>query len=391
MIKFISVIFYFLIADLFHALRLSLPTAMAAIQSVFIKSHEQRTEPKPHIVYRIEITASVRSWSMWHRYSDFVDLNTELTHITGQAPPLELPPKHALSIFTFKKSTDEGILEERRTGLEAYLRAIVANKDDRWRTCHAFNTFLGVPVGRNSGFSGEDGIPCFSSAAWLDEHIALGGAIRDVRADINKRTALQDAGDVTTSHIVGVQAKKRLAEVLGRIRVLTTSLQALGLQGLGEGELQRRTDLLAKLQDDCEKCGKMLTVTRQSRTQGSTTGTASEPDRKELFSGATSSTSFGFKIKPPARVFGAPAQETSVTRPLDDAGILQSQQQQIEVQDQQASQLSAILSRQRHLAMAIHEEITLQNDLLDDLNNEVEHTGDKLRGAKKQLNRLDNS
>ena len=69
--------------------------AAAAIQAVFIRGHETRSSPKPHTVYRIEVQASVRSWHLWRRYSEFLDLHSELMQATGEQPPAALPPKHA--------------------------------------------------------------------------------------------------------------------------------------------------------------------------------------------------------------------------------------------------------------------------------------------------------
>lgn len=55
---------------------------MSAIQAIHIRGYEERTNPKAHVVYRIEIQASVRSWQMWRRYSEFADLHVELTKST---------------------------------------------------------------------------------------------------------------------------------------------------------------------------------------------------------------------------------------------------------------------------------------------------------------------
>ena len=96
---------------------------MTVIQAIHIRGWEDRQEPKPHVVYRIEIQASVRSWQMWRRYSEFTDLHVELTKSIG-APPAPLPPKHAFALF--RSSTNPTLLEERRVGLETYLRAILA-------------------------------------------------------------------------------------------------------------------------------------------------------------------------------------------------------------------------------------------------------------------------
>ena len=64
---------------------------MTAIQAIHVRGWEERLQPKAHVVYRIEIQASVRSWHMWRRYSEFVDLHTELTKSAGAPPPAELP------------------------------------------------------------------------------------------------------------------------------------------------------------------------------------------------------------------------------------------------------------------------------------------------------------
>ena len=90
---------------------------MAAIQAIHIRGWEDRPEPKPHTVYRIEIQASVRSWQMWRRYSEFADLHVELTKSCGAPPPAPLPPKHPFAFLRGSK-TSPALLEERRAALE---------------------------------------------------------------------------------------------------------------------------------------------------------------------------------------------------------------------------------------------------------------------------------
>ena len=363
------------------------------IQAIYVRGYEERTSPKPHTVYRIEIQASVRSWQMWRRYSEFVDLHTELTKSTGSTPPAELPPKHSLSLF--RSHNNPAVLDERREGLERYLRAILSSKDDIWRDTFAFRDFLGVPVGRDGGGggSGSGGVSSqFTSSSWLDEHTDLQTRIRDVRADVNKRDALSDAGDVAGSHQANVQAKKKLAAALSRVGALEDGVLHLAAAGMSEGELQRRRDMVARLRDDCEKLAKMVTVARMtSRAVGSAAerNPASESDRAALLSSSSSTGNkpSGFQ-RPVARVFGGQPKETAQTRPLDNQGLLQLQQTQIEQQDSHLSQLSAILQRQKHIGLAIGQEIEEQNDMLDDLTGEVDRVGGKLKKAKTQMNRL---
>ncbi|GJE93124.1 syntaxin [Phanerochaete sordida] len=359
-----------------------------AIKAIYIRSYEERTEPKPHTVYRIEIQATVRSWQMWRRYSEFADLHTELTKSTGAAPPAELPPKHSLSMF--RSHNNPTILEERRQGLEQYLRAIVSARDDRWRESFAFRDFLGVPVGKADAAAG--GFSQFTSSSWLDEHTDLQARVRDVRADINKRDALADTGDVSGSHQTNVQAKKKLAAALSRVGALEDGLEHLALAGMSEGELQRRRDMVARLRDDCEKLAKMVTVAR-STTRGlgapAERNPATDSDRDALLSHPARPSSAGFS-RPVTRVFGGGGKpkETDQTRPLDNQGLVQLQSTQMDQQDAQLAQLSSILQRQKHLGLAINHEIREQNEMLDDLTNEVDHVGGKLTSAKKQMNRL---
>jgi regulator of vacuolar morphogenesis len=386
--------------------------AATAIQAVYVRGHEERNEPKPHIVFRIDIQAHVRSWQMWRRYSEFADLHTELTKSVGAPPPSPLPPKHAFAMLRSPKN--EALLEERRAGLEIYLRAIVSAKDSRWLDAFAFRDFLGIPTGKQAAMSGIGDLAGggkdrsagggggglqFTSSTWLDEHMDLQSRVRDIRADINKRDAFSERGDVGGAHTTNVQAKKKLAGVLTRVGVLVSGLDPLVVQsGMSEGELQRRTDMVARLQDDCEKLAKMLTVasSRQQTTTSSfaaaaarnTTGTS---DRVALFgSGAGAGGQPAVSSKPIARVFGVPQppKETEETRPLDDHGVLQLQQAKMDQQDAQLSQLTTILQRQRQLGTAINNELAQHVELLDGLHNDMERVGGKLTGAKKQLNRL---
>ncbi len=364
---------------------------MTAIQAIHVRGWEERPEPKPHVVFRIEIQASVRSWQMWRRYSEFADLHVELTKSCGAPPPAPLPPKNSLKMLHFRSTANPALLEERRAGLETYLRAILSAKDDVWRESFAFRDFLGVPVGKQDAGAGAGAQ--FTASSWLDEHQDVQARVRDVRADINRRDALADNGDVSGSHQVNVQAKKKLAGVLSRVGALESGLKVLGLAGMSEGELQRRTDMVARLRDDCEKLAKIVTVARMSaRGIGSAAERNPAPagDRDALLGSTSGSNMSGGFNRPIARVFGQAAQprETEETRPLDDHGLVQLQQNHMEQQDAQLAQLSTILQRQKQLGLAINQEIREQIEDLDALTTEVDNVGGKLTSAKRQLNRL---
>ena len=68
--------------------------------------------------------------------------------------------------------------------------------------------------------------------------------------------------------------------------------------------------------------------------------------------------------------------------------MFQLQEAKMEQQDVQLAQITTVVQRQKHLALAINHELVEQNELLDSLGMEVDNVGGKLTSAKKQLNRL---
>ncbi|KAG8907482.1 hypothetical protein FRB99_004058 [Tulasnella sp. 403] len=358
---------------------------MSPIQAVFIRGSETRNEPKLHTVYRIEVQGPVRSWLVWRRYSEFDDLHTELTSSTGSRPPATLPPKHSLSLR--RRFNEEKIVQERIQGLELYLRAIIGNKDPVWRDSLAFKSFLSIPVPSTGNTSSAPAAAQFTSSSWLDEHSDLQSLVRDIRADINKRNALSDAGDVTASHQSNVQAKKKLSSLLNRVGLLAKGLDDLRIAGMSDGEVQRRGDMVSRLQDECEKLGKMVVASRQAGRAFSSNSAADRNPASQIDRDAQLGPNKPAGA-PVTRVFGAAALETEETRPLDDTGLVQLQQTQIDQQDVQLSQLSTILQRQKQIGLAIGAEIEQQNEMLDRLTVDVDRVGGKLAGAKKQMNRL---
>ena len=377
-----------------------LPPRMTAIQSISIKGTADKLSPKPHTVYEIHIQASIRSWSTWRRYSEFVDLNDEFTKSTGASPPAPLPPKHA---WTLRSSFHNApLIEERKKGLETYLRAIIASKDSQWRDHYAFRQFLGVvvknapPTGAASGLdknAGETNTRRFTSATWIEEHTDLQILVRDIRASLNKRDSLWDAGDMRASSSANVSAKRQLADLVERIGVLAKGLEALGEAGMIQGEMQRRTDMVARLQDDCEKLGKIVAAARQNvrpRPASAFIESSINPaERAALLGGGSGSPPD--HARPVTRIFGAPQpqpRETAETRPLDDHGLLQLQKNKVEHQDEQLNNLSSVLKRQLHIGVAIHTEIEEQNKILDELNTDVDRVQGKIGTAKRIMNKL---
>jgi regulator of vacuolar morphogenesis len=355
------------------------------IQNVAITGTKDRTSPKPHTVYEISVTTPMRSWQMWRRYSEFVELHEELTKHCSSAPPAELPGKH---IWSLKSSFhNQALIEERKKGLEVYLRTIVASKDPQWRDNSAFRQFLGVPVTKYQEAQATKAVgPAFSTASWIEEHSELQTLTRDVRASLNRRDSLWDSGDTRGSSASNIQAKRQLADLVDRVGNLAKGLQALSEAGMSHGEVQRRTDMVTRLQDDCEQLGRIVAIARnpnRQRPPTSADATSSTTNaRNSLLSGAS---------RPVMRVFGAPQhapEETAETRPLDDRGLVQLQKQKMKEQDSQLDTLSAILQRQMHIGMAISTEIDEQNKILDEMNDDVDRVTGKIKKASKIMGQL---
>jgi regulator of vacuolar morphogenesis len=223
----------------------------------------------------------------------------------------------------------------------------------------------------------------FTSSSWLDAHTDVVASVRDIRSDINKRDALAQRGELGPSGSANTQAKKKLALLLRRLDLLAHALEPLSRSGMSSGELHRRTEMVARLQDDCEKLAQMLVAAR-NYTPSSQSKSASDP-RAQLLAQPSAPTRLV------GRVFGAAAaaQETEATRPLDNQSLLQLQEQQVHQQDEQLEELTAVLRRQKQIGIVIGDEIQKQITMLDEFDADLDQFGNKMYKAKKNLNRLD--
>lgn len=392
------------------------------IQAIFVRETQIRTTPKPHVVYKVEVHAAVRNWVVWKRYSEFFKLNAQFHSIFPEQPtPTKLPGKRYFP-STF---SDPDRIEERRRGLEDYLRGILSSRDDRWRLTDIWKDFLAIPTGRSL-----DASVTYTSESWLDEYTTMESTVREIRSLINKKSTHLARNEISASHNCTVQAKKLLMNLSSRLSNLDAGLAGLASGaidgGMSEGELRRRQDMLTTLKDEKDTLLKLASTGRQqdqdlfSYSKGQRQKKISNlGDRQSLlgdndaseFYGATSendNNNYGFpahiqqqtmKEKPKkssGRAFGAAAvlrqkqlaKETEVTRGLDNEGLLVHQQQMMDDQDQQVQQFGSILARQKQLGISIGHELETQNQILDELDGDVDRTQTKLKFANKKLNKI---
>ncbi|GAA5855726.1 hypothetical protein JCM9279_004048 [Rhodotorula babjevae] len=367
------------------------------IQSVSVPTFTKLSaKPDPHVAFTVSISLPTRSYSIQQRYSAFAALHHKLAATCGAPPPAELPPKHPGSWFLAPlagaRDLSDAQLEERRAGLEHWLRAILADRDPRWRSSRTFKDFLAAPPegsgGAGPAAGGESAASrSWTATAWTAEHAAVEGATRQLRTTLDRRDA-QLLASSSTAHATAKEAKTALVDLVRRIGDLASGLQVLAKDGMTEGELHRRSALVERLQGEVEELGRM--AGRGPRAGAGRTGSTpragdDEPPtavRQALLSGAG---------RAPARVLGAAAAaslETPETRALDNGGVLQLQQQYMDDQDSKLEALTAALRRQRHLGEMINAELALQEDVLDQLDAGTDRVKGKMKDAQKQMKRL---
>lgn len=80
-----------------------------------------------------------------------------------------------------------------------------------------------------------------------------------------------------------------------------------------------------------------------------------------------------------------PAMESDTTAELDNHGILQMQQDVMQEQDQSLVAMEQSVASTRHLALTINEELHIQEQLLEDFEEEIDVSHNKMRAAQKRI------
>ncbi|KAF5247700.1 hypothetical protein FAUST_635 [Fusarium austroamericanum] len=361
---------------------------MAPLLEIAIPSTSVSDEgsKKPYTLYNITLRLPLRSFVVQKRYSDFDEINKILTQQVGAPPPEPLPGKHWL------KSTVNSaeLTRDRQVKLEKYLRAIAESPDRRWRDTPAWRTFLNLPSSSttNSALSAGGMVRTAASGAadpgtWLDIHRDLKQNIHEARQCLSRRDAAVDNGNSTAAAEAGAAAKRVLVRSGTLIATLADGLRRIQESGrLGEGELRRRRDLVNQARMEREGLDKisnsMPSSTASAGRGGFSQGQASTADKAGLLRGG----------RPAGRVLGAPLPETDKTRELDNQGVLQLQKEEMQNQDLAVDQLTAIIRRQREMGEQIHEEVEHQIRILDQLDDDVDRTGAKLKVANNRIKKM---
>ncbi|KAI8927780.1 hypothetical protein BC831DRAFT_451048 [Entophlyctis helioformis] len=255
------------------------------VTALSVPLFEERDEPTRHAVFQVSLRGPVRSWSVWHRYSAFAALHSDLLALfPATPPPRPLPPKTPLLLASTLGfvglvglgglAQDPAKLDARRLALEQYLQAILHAPDPRWRSSAVWRQFLAIPdparapssalasVPAGSGPSGPSGTsgpsgpsgPSAATAAgadsllasrllsmaartsgdsswpsadsWMDDLRQLQALVTDIRSEINARARAAEGGDVASVQSKNIQLRKGVATAAERLNVLENALHA---------------------------------------------------------------------------------------------------------------------------------------------------------------------
>ena len=352
---------------------------------ITIPSTSLVTIPKSYTVYHVSLRLPLRSFTIQKRYSDFAIFQKAIRSQADAPPPNPLPPK------SFFSSTvhNAALTESRRAGLESYLQAINESSDSRWRDTPAWQTFLNLPntlsaksktvTTLRSAGDRTIGLEASDPVIWLDVHRELRGVLQEARRHIASKDQMDNT---TASHEEAAAANKALLRAGTLIASLDSGLkvkmEAWGAETLGEGEVYRRRDLVAsarKEKDDLERLlNAIVKKTHLDQVVESNTHrppTVGSPDT--------------VRAKIGGRVLG---KESEKTMKLDNDEVLQLQKQMMEEQDMNVETVGDAIRRQKELAIQINEELSVQNELLGMLDEDVTRTEAKIEVARRRADQI---
>ena len=362
------------------------PPAEISIPSTIVSS----SESKPFTLYNITLRLPLRSFVVQKRYSDFTALHAALASQVGAPPPKPLPPKSWL------KSTVSSpeLTEDRRRGLEAYLRAIAESPDRRWRDTKTWRGFLSLPSSSTTasaasaqGMVRSAAVGAADPATWLDLHREMKGCLHAAQSQLTRRDGAHGASNTSAAAEAGSAAKRELIKAGTMLGNLTEGLRSIQENGrVGDGEVRRRRDLLGAARverDGLEKLSNTISPSQSARGAAGRDGPDTGGDRTSLLGGGPSA-----GARPGGRVLGAPPPPTDQTRARAHAQLRAVPQRVMDDQDDSVTQLTAVVRRQREIGVAIRDEVERQGEMLDMLGDDTDRVGAKIRVAKGRARNL---
>lgn len=342
-----------------------------------------------YTLYDLEISVELNKYKteryrISKRYSDFVQLKDTIERKQQVKLP-DLPSKYA-SLY----KSNETLLNERKEGLTKFAKFIL--NGPRLNGLDEVLTFFNIPksviaelnmLSNNKTSNGRIG----SSGSSISTVNRIDSAQQWMEVFKNVKSLLQDARTKMFSNGNVVEIRKNLKTAEGSIELLKSYLS--NTLELGMGEIRRRRELLTPVNKELSELNSMVLTMKFNSVDPPVSSSSSNLTNMSSTSAAADDLFKTGSVRSGSsrRTFGK-LKETTETKKLDNVGLLQMQQQEMKNQDQNLDTLKEMILRQKQIGIAVNEELTIQNELLDSLNQEVDQSTTKLHRAKNKVNKL---
>lgn len=302
------------------------------------------------VYYHINVRLPLRSLTVLRRYSDFDVLVSHLCKDLG-IDARDFP--HALPAKRLGWFRQADIVLQRKVDLAAFVNAVI--RDRELQNHPLVRDFLELPV--NFKFTQDahaDTLPdirAIDAHKWLEHTRKLRYSIQQLQSNATDNATTRVAIRDKVLKVI----KPNLVNLEGALTYLTRTRQ------IDQLEANKRNIILADISQELEILLKKLEAT---------------PARHDLLASAA-----------PRRVLGD-NHETNSTLPLNNKELLQMQISAHQQQDQEIEQLRGIIQRQREIGQVINSEISEQNEMLDQFNQEVDASAAKLNTARGRIRKL---
>mmetsp|Transcript_606 Transcript_606/g.672 ORF Transcript_606/g.672 Transcript_606/m.672 type:complete len:345 (-) Transcript_606:197-1231(-) len=324
------------------------------------------------VFYNVNIKMPLRSTSVLRRYSEFSHLVDQLCYdigINNKDFPYKLPLKASIWSMTNKNA----VVSERQTELALFLNQVLRDKDlQNHPLVHEFlqlPTSFKVTTSMLERKSKDASITelVIPDAQGLDSHKWLEYS-RLFKYHINElRESYSSSGNIGMKVDIRDKINKIIKPNLIQLSHSLTNL--LNHHKIDKREYNKRHDIIESLKSDLDGLFGELDALNSKNS-----------NKQTLFSNSR-------------RVLGRAntsdnAEETNDTLPLNNQELLQQQIQIHQQQDQDVAQLRKLIQRQREIGQTINTEVEEQNELLDQVNQDVDRTTDRLREARKRARNI---
>lgn len=280
----------------------------------------------------VDLGPQIKPYTVLKRFSEFLKLAKDVEAEMGE--PVTVPPPRKPGLW---ESID---YNKRRIDLEVMLTALV--RVPEFAQSLALSTFLDVYKHKAADRAQTPTVD------WVHATSEVSRLIGDARSQSQP-----------------LQIRQRTLQAMALVGQLQSSLATAKL---GQGEKNRRQQQLDNFLVAVRQLEVRLLAGGQLRAQEGF-------GDWELGGGAQDDA---------PRVLG----ETSETRKLNNSGLLQHQQLEMENQDKLVEGLRATVTRQKELGLAIHAEVSKQNELLDELDTNVHRVSARLNEACRKTEQL---